>query len=288
MAIHLALNVGLAWEGGRRPFARLESGDVFAQGVEIHVPDEDFLLEDGIVDPGLFELLLRETDENHVVGVDQRTEAGELADLFEAQVGLDVVLEGLYQLGDARQHFGLGQFLAQGAQDLILAVGALEDALLAQARQPERLVAVEVIPALGQDHALRLGRVGGQETERFGQVDIDAIHGVDDLLEGAHVDRGIVIHLRAEVERQRARHQAWTLGGIVGVAEARVAVQVGLVEPFVILAAEVVGDVGNLHPQVAWKFEHGDLRGDEIDAHQADDVAQAVGVAVAALVRADQ
>ena len=109
---------------GSGPTAFVEHVHVAAQEIEVHIPDKDAPIEDRVADARGLEEFLRETGEQDPFGRNLRAEAGQLADLPGREVGLDIVGEGVDDGGDARRHARADKFIAQGAQDAVLVVGA--------------------------------------------------------------------------------------------------------------------------------------------------------------------
>jgi len=75
-----------------------------------------------------------------------------------------------------------------------------------------------------------------------------------------------------------------SFGRIVGVPEALVSVQVGLVEFFMILSLYVICNIRDLHPKVAREFQDGYFGIYEVHAYKADDIRKPVKVTIGARV----
>ena len=219
--------------------------------------------------------------------LDFRADAGQLGKLFGGQVGLDSALEGIDQRRDAHNHTGPGELLLQGAHDGILVIDTFENALVADARQGKRLFAVQDLLSRWEDQP-GAAVFGSAAIYAVRQVDRDATNCIHDLFEGAHVDRHIAVGSDAKVQRQRARQQARTFARTVVVTKAGIAVEISLVELLVVLPVDVVGDVGDFHPQVARKFQDGHLGLDKVHAHNTDDICQTVIVGVGTRICADR
>jgi hypothetical protein len=122
----------------------------------------------------------------------------------------------------------------------------------------------------------------------FGEVHVNAVDRVDDLLKRSHIDRSIMIDLSSKIEGQCPRQQAGTLGWIICISKARITVEICLIQLFMILSIEVICNIRNLHPQIARHLKYGNLRIHKIHAHEPDDICQTICVIIATRIRANR
>ena len=88
-----------------------------------------------------------------------------------------------------------------------------------------------------------------------------------------------MIDIQIKILGQCARHQAGAAAGAVVVAHAFGAIKIRLVE-FAVSDVVMVFNAGNLNPQVARQREHGNFGRDEIDAYNANNISQTIGIVV--------
>ena len=90
-----------------RPKSELEALNVIPQNFLIRIQNGRGVIQLRVELFCILEQIDRETGEYHTAPVHLCRKAGELVDLFGAQVGLDIALEGCDQLRDGRHDGGL-------------------------------------------------------------------------------------------------------------------------------------------------------------------------------------
>jgi hypothetical protein len=222
-----------------------ELNHIIADHQLIVVPYEDVFPEDRIMDPGSREEVLRKAVERDLIRREVWGQTGQLRHGLQIQIRLNGSLERPDQLREAGQDRWTRELPLKGTQYQVLIFASGEDAVATITRNGKRLGSIEVMRS-----GLQVGVVAS--TDAVFQGYIDAVDGVYHAHEGPHIYSKIVIGLHPKVEVQGAGKQAGPGAWIAPVAKAIawIAVQVGLIELFVVLTVKVVGNLRNLDPHI--------------------------------------
>ena len=204
-------------------------------------------------------------------GVDSLHQVVDRLDIVERHVGVDVSAQRVEQAGEITDATDGEHLRLDGGQDLLLALAAREVGALTVVPVPGSrvlegggaahvlLTRFEADLRVGACVSVARGVLGVDEAD--GDVDVDASHGVDALLEGGEVEPHEVVDGDAEkVGEGGVRHRApgVLLAGLDPAVAVEHTVAVGLVD--LALVDLLAGRVVHRHVPVAGNRDLGDLR----------------------------
>lgn len=190
--------------GKRGPRAFVELRHIIMQDFEIGFDDGDFFAEDRVVLARHVEEVFGKFRKADIARLNLRADARQLTDLLRAEIGLDVVFEGLDERRNIFDDGWADKLITQCAQHSVLILRADKAALDADARQREGAVAHEMkLP--GRKNETTAQVVRRSSVYRLWQIHVNSADRVDHVDECAHVDRRVMINLGAEVERESSR-----------------------------------------------------------------------------------
>ena len=227
---------------------------------------------------------MRRVDRNppDVLVLELPGQVGQLSHLRGAQVGAHVVLQRAEQRKQPRNRVQREDALPDGQHDELLASRAVEiGGGLAGAGVLQRPLAVELLPTgieVDVHHPRALAPRVAAVVERRRHVELNAAEGIDDVAERLEIDADPVVDPLPDDLRNGGRRQVPAAGcGFPVAAHVRIIPAIGADRIGAIELAHhdpVVGEGGNLDPEITGKRDHGRFVCSRADREHHDGVGQ--------------